>query len=81
MNKIDLKAVMQTNARAIALVADGCTGSRRTQWEAHLSVHDDAVSAIFNLIEAAKMAAADLPELCQSSECLHAALARCEVQS
>ena len=52
---------MQTNARAIALVAYGCTGLRRTQWEAHLAVHDEAVSAILDLIDAANAVAGNTP--------------------
>lgn len=51
--RIDVLAVMDTDGRAVALVADGCVGLRKKQWERHLVIHDEARAAVAELIEAA----------------------------
>jgi hypothetical protein len=49
--KIDVLAVMDTDGRAVATVADGCLGLRRQQWESHLVIHDEARAAVAEMIQ------------------------------
>lgn len=55
MSGVEVLAVMDADARAVACVIDECLSpAREASWRAHLAEHDKARAAVAELIEADK---------------------------